>query len=87
MESSQRDLFIDMVVDMLIIKNNQIALSPRFTLISGAGLPEKEVGFYCVIRFRGEMYGRCFRRALLQRDARLILMLQFANFIYFLITP
>jgi len=28
MESSRRDLFIDMVLDKFILKNNQITLSP-----------------------------------------------------------
>jgi len=54
-ESSRRDLFIDMVVDRLFFKNNQITLSPCFsgtfmyTYIpkSGVGLPKTGVRFYC----------------------------------------
>jgi len=30
MDSSRRDLFIDMAVHRFILKNNQIKLSPRF---------------------------------------------------------
>ena len=33
MESSRRDLFIDMVVDRFIFKNNEIKFSPGFTFI------------------------------------------------------
>jgi len=32
MESSQRDVFIDMIVDRFIFKNNRITLSPCFSL-------------------------------------------------------
>jgi len=50
MESSRRDLFIDMVVDRFIFKNNQITLSPCFTFTpkTRTGLPETGVSFYCV---------------------------------------
>jgi len=50
MESSRRDLFIDMVIDMFIFKNNQIALFPCFTFIpkAGVGLPKTGFMFYCV---------------------------------------
>jgi len=48
MESSQRDLFIDMVVDRFIFKNNQITLSPSFTFISfDVESPKTGVRFYC----------------------------------------
>jgi len=49
MESSRRDLFIGMVVDRFIFKNNQITLSPCFTFIpkNSVGLPKIGVGFYC----------------------------------------
>ena len=49
MESSRRDLFIDMVFDRLNFKNNQITLSPCFTFIpkTGVGLPKPGVRFYC----------------------------------------
>jgi len=33
MESSQRDLSIDMAVNRFTVKNNQITLSPNFTSI------------------------------------------------------
>ena len=36
MESSWRDLFIDMVVDGCIFKNNQITLSPCFAFEPGS---------------------------------------------------
>jgi len=38
MESSRRDLFIDMVVDRFIFKNNQITLSPCFAFIPRTGV-------------------------------------------------
>jgi len=44
MESSRRDLFIDMVVDRFIFRNNQVALSPCFTL-TGMKLPRTGVVF------------------------------------------
>jgi len=49
MGSSQRGLFIDMVVDMFIFKNNQMALAPCFIFIpeTGVRLPKREVSFYC----------------------------------------
>jgi len=51
MESSRRDLFIDMVVDRFISKNNQITLSSRFTFIhkTGVVLPKTDVIFCCII--------------------------------------
>jgi len=55
MKSSQRDLFIDMVVDTcrFIFNNNQITLSPCFTFIpkTGVGLP-KTGFFFTVLSFR-----------------------------------
>jgi len=50
MESSWRDLFIDVVVDRFILKNNQITLSPYFTFIPkrGEGLPKRGFSFHCV---------------------------------------
>ena len=50
MESSRRDLLIDMVVDRFIFKNNQITPSHCFTFVpkTGVGLPKKGVIFYCV---------------------------------------
>jgi len=38
MESSWRDLFIDMVVDKFIFKNNQITLSLGLIFISKTGV-------------------------------------------------
>jgi len=51
-ESSRRDLFIDMVVDMFIFKNNEITLSPCFTFIPkiGVGLRKTGVSFHCAGR-------------------------------------
>ena len=51
MESSQRDLFIDMIVDRLIFKNNIITLPSCFTFIpkTGVELPKTGVSFYCVL--------------------------------------
>ena len=48
MESSRRDLFIDMVVRRFIFKNNRITLSDSFTFIpeTGVGLPKTGVSFY-----------------------------------------
>ena len=50
MESSRRDLFIDMVVDRSIFKSNQITLSPCFTFVTGIGigLPKTGISFYGV---------------------------------------
>jgi len=50
MESSRRDLFINMVVDRFIFKNNQMTLSPCFTFIpkTGMGLPKSGISFYWV---------------------------------------
>jgi len=50
MESSRRDLFIDMVVDKSIFENNHITLFPCYTFIfkTGVGLPKTEASFYCV---------------------------------------
>jgi len=50
MESSQRDLFIDVVVDRFILKNNQITLSLCFTLWCGITL--NSISFYCVSKDR-----------------------------------
>jgi len=49
MESSRRDLFIDMVADSFIFKNNQIMNYLCFIFIpkTGVGLP-KTASFYCV---------------------------------------
>jgi len=38
MESSRRDLFIDMVVDRFILKNNQITPSLYFNFIPKSGV-------------------------------------------------
>ena len=41
MESSRRDLSIDMVVDRFIFKNNQMEVSPCFIVIlKSGGLPK-----------------------------------------------
>jgi len=55
MESSRQDLFIDMIVDWFIFKNNLITLSPCFTFLpkTGIGLPKTGVSFYCVGRQNG----------------------------------
>jgi len=52
MESSRRDLFIGMVVDRFIFKNNQMTLFPCSTFIpkTRTGLPKTGVSFYCVGR-------------------------------------
>jgi len=42
MESSRRDLSIDMVVDRFIFKNNQITLSLCFTFIPTTGVELKQ---------------------------------------------
>jgi len=50
MESSRRDLFIDMVVDKFIFKGNQrVTLPPCFTFTpkAGEGLPKTGAKFYC----------------------------------------
>ena len=49
MESSRRDLFIDMVVDWFIFKHNQITLSPCSTFLptTVVGLPKTSFKFYC----------------------------------------
>jgi len=49
MESSRRDLIIDMAVDKFIFKNNQITLCPCFNFIlkTGVRLPTTWVSFYC----------------------------------------
>jgi len=51
MESSQRDIFIDMVVHGFITRNIQIALSPCFILKpkKGGELPKTGVIFNCFI--------------------------------------
>jgi len=50
MASSRRDLFIDVIVDRFILKNNLITLSSCFTFIpkTGVGLHETGISFYCV---------------------------------------
>jgi len=51
MESFRGGLFIDMVVDMSIFKNNQTTLSPCFSFepkTGGVGLLKTGVSFYCV---------------------------------------
>jgi len=49
MESSQRDIFIYVIVDWFIFKNNQSTLSLCFTCEpkTGVGLPKTGVSFYC----------------------------------------
>jgi len=49
MDSSRRDLFIDIVVDGSILKNNQITLYPFFTFRpkTGVGPLETEISFCC----------------------------------------
>ena len=49
MESSRRDLFIDIGVDRFIFYHNQITLSPGFTFapLTGWGLPKLGFSFYC----------------------------------------
>jgi len=49
MESSRRDLFIDVIVNGFMLKNNQLMLPPvsPITLKQGVGLPKTVVGFYC----------------------------------------
>jgi len=51
MESSRRDLFIDMIVDRFLSKNNQITSSPSFTFTpkTRTGLPKTGVSFYCLL--------------------------------------
>jgi len=48
MESSRRELFIDMVVDRFVFKNNRITLSPCLTFISkiDRGQTKTGVSFY-----------------------------------------
>jgi len=48
MESSRRDLLIDMVVDRFILKNNEITLSPCFSFLpeTGVGLPKAGLSFH-----------------------------------------
>jgi len=50
MESSRRDLFINMVVHRFIFKNNQITVSHSltFTPDTGEGPPKTRDSFYCV---------------------------------------
>ena len=50
MESTRRDLFIDMVASGFILKNYQITLVPCFPFIpkTSVGLPKTEVSFYSV---------------------------------------
>jgi len=49
MESSRRDLSIDMIVERFIFKNNQITLTPYFTFLPKTDV-ELEVSFYCVVK-------------------------------------
>jgi len=49
MESSQRDLFIDVVVDRFIFKNNYNTLLPWFTFIHKTGLGLPETGGYFLL--------------------------------------
>jgi len=51
MESSRRDLFINMVVHRFIFKNNQLTVYPSFTFIpeTSEGLPPTGVSF--AVRF------------------------------------
>jgi len=50
MDSSRRDIFIDMVFDSFKFKNNQTTLVPYSTIIpkTGVGLPKSGVSFHCV---------------------------------------
>jgi len=56
MESSRQDLFIDMVVERFIFKNDQTTLSPCSTFIpkTGVGLPKTGVSFLKVRRSDSE---------------------------------
>jgi len=47
MESSRRDLFIDVVVDRFILESNQITLSPCITFIPKQVGDITGVSFYC----------------------------------------
>ena len=48
-DRSRRDLFIDVLVDSFILKNNQITLSRCFTFNLKLGVGTKTgVSFYCV---------------------------------------
>jgi len=60
MESSRRDLFIDMVVRKFTLKNNQITLSPCFTFIPKIRVGLIGVSFYCnvCIYFKLSQNGR-----------------------------
>jgi len=56
MKSSRRDLFIDIVVDRFIFKNNQITLSPHFTLkpltrVRPPKIGVSEASFSCAPKF------------------------------------
>jgi len=44
MESCRRDFFIDVIVYMIIFKNNQLIISPRFNFIPKTGFPKARVG-------------------------------------------
>ena len=52
MESSRRDLLIDMVVKEFTFNNNQITLSPCFTFTPkiGVGLPKPKIGFRFIVQ-------------------------------------
>jgi len=49
MEGSQRDLFIDKIIDRFIFNNSEITLSPCFNFLpkTGGGLIKTGVRFYC----------------------------------------
>jgi len=48
MESFRQDVFIDIVVDMFIFKNNQITLSPVSRIHTQNRVYLKQGSFYCV---------------------------------------
>jgi len=51
MESSRRDLFINMVVDWFIFKNSSLKVSPYFTFIpkTDVELRKTVVSFHCCL--------------------------------------
>jgi len=57
MESSRRDLFIDMVVDRFNFKNNQNYVLTLFLFIptEGVRLPKTVLIFYCVSRLQPQV--------------------------------
>jgi len=53
MKSFRRDIFIDMIDDRFIFKNNQITLTPCFTFIYfDVELPETGVGVTFTVYFK-----------------------------------